>query len=491
MPTRFASFSAVLSFLGTLLFLVIRDPLPAPLLTWKIGLGILIVGLPFFFIRWTKTVGFSLVVSGMGILLAYFCVAQLQSRLLHTIKLAPGSHSVTGKITTVRERNIVKTVYVVEAESIDHHSLEESVNFLVDDRNGWPKLMVGDTATFTGKTELVSLAEDGNFGRWMRSQNMVGTVRFASISDVHSEINRSYTERIAVFHDHINDRIARLVPEPAAALVMGLLTGDRSGISPIQEEEFRRTGLSHILAISGFNITLILTLMESSLCFVPKRWRILPSGIGITVFVLFVGPSASVVRAAVMGMLGFIVASYGRQADRALLILWSAALMLAWNPLLLRDDAGFQLSFFSVIGIACFAKPLKELCVKIPEFGGLREGIAMTLSAQITTTPWLAYTFGQLSLIAPLSNILVASAIPLTMALGSIALIADLLSHTVGRFFGALAMTSSDWIIGVTTVLSALDWASIPFTLDGRLTLLCYALMANILLLRLRLTTRT
>lgn len=257
--------------------------------------------------------------------------------------------------------------------------------------------------------------------------------------------------------------ITRVLPEPHASLLTGLLTGGRSGLPQNLSNDFRTAGLSHIVAISGFNITIILTFLSSLLFFLPLKRRFWPLAIGITLFVIFVGASASVVRAGIMGILGLIAIQADRTAKPRQLILWTAFLMSMWNPLSLWYDAGFQLSFLATIGIAELGGPLKRLFRFAPESFGIRESLAATIAAEIATLPVSMLLFRQISLVAPLSNLLVAPLIPLTMLIGFIATLFGALYQPLGLLISTIAWGLLSLIIEIVHISASIPFAAIHF----------------------------
>jgi competence protein ComEC len=217
-----------------------------------------------------------------------------------------------------------------------------------------------------------------------------------------------------------------------------------------------------VLAISGFNITLILSLMSSSLFFIPKRYRLLPSGVAVVLFTIFVGMSASAERACIMGCLGLLAMQSGRLTQTRLTVLWTMAFMLLWKPQSLWDDAGFQLSFLAVISLSEYGELLTRWTKHIPEVGNLREQLHLTLTAQLLTAPWIAWIFGRVSLISPLANILVAPAIPLSMLFGTL----TLMSHLLGLSFletllQPICSLLLRWMVGIPHLLSTIPFSGI------------------------------
>jgi competence protein ComEC len=169
-----------------------------------------------------------------------------------------------------------------------------------------------------------------------------------------------------------------------------------------------------------------------------------------------VGASASVVRAAIMGVLGLFALQLGRPQTARLTALWTLFLMLAWNPLQLWYDAGFQLSFLALLGLIDIEPLLAPFFHGLPEYFGIRDALRLTIAAQIATVPWMLFLFAQLSLTAPVSNILAPPAVPYAMLLGFMSVIAGMLWFPLGQMTAAFASLLLQWIIGVASLLGSL-----------------------------------
>jgi competence protein ComEC len=256
-------------------------------------------------------------------------------------------------------------------------------------------------------------------------------------------------------------QIERLFPEPHAAFLEGLLTGSRRGIPKNLTDDFNAVGLTHIIAISGTNITIILAAVGGLLFWLPLRWRFVPSLLTLVAFTLLTGASASVVRAAIMGALGLVALQSGRLADTRLLILWAAFLMLAWNPAQLWWDASFQLSFLAVSGLGECAPLVQPVVRRFPERFGIRESLQATLSAQLATDPWILYLFGRFSLIAPLANLLVAPLVPFAMLFGFLSVTASFLWFPAGQLLSYAAWGVLQAMLSIIHALASVPLASI------------------------------
>lgn len=212
--------------------------------------------------------------------------------------------------------------------------------------------------------------------------------------------------------------------EPQASLLNGILIGNTDGMPERLNAAFQSTGTTHIVALSGFNVTIIMAIVVGWLVkIIGRRWAWLPALLLLIAFVVMSGASASVVRAAIMAVIVQVGLFAGRPMSIGRLLAYTV-LAMAWvNPLIVFHDLGFQLSFLATIGLVALSKPLVGVVPWVPAKLGLRDNLATTLAAITMTEPLLLWRFGRLSLVAPLVNILVVPLIPLAMAVGAVSLL--------------------------------------------------------------------
>ncbi|MBU1956882.1 ComEC/Rec2 family competence protein, partial [bacterium] len=228
--------------------------------------------------------------------------------------------------------------------------------------------------------------------------------------------------------------------EPHGSFMAGLLLGSRKGIPEHLMQSFNTTGLTHIIAISGYNITLVIVVISGLFGFLSRRWKVFACSFFIIIFVIMVGASAAVVRAAIMGVISLIALFFGRQYFVIIGLFGAAFFMNLWNPKILVYDIGFQLSFLATFGIVVFADRIERYFRWMPSFFGMREAVLMTLSAQILALPVIILNFGRLSVVSPIANVFVLPLIPLAMLFGFFAVL-------FGRFFGFLGYLILEFII--------------------------------------------
>jgi competence protein ComEC len=220
-----------------------------------------------------------------------------------------------------------------------------------------------------------------------------------------------------------SDALGVGMPAREAALARGFVLGEDEGIDPATKESFRRSGLSHLLAVSGENVTLLglLAIPVLALFGVPLRERLVWVLALIAVYVPVAGAGPSIQRAAVMGAIGLIATLAGRRASILFAIGVACAVTLAVDPGVARDP-GWQLSFAAVLGIVLIGRPLAAALVVRLGPGAARrtlaDGLAVTIAATLATAPLIAYRFGVVSTTTLLANILALPAVAPAMWLG-------------------------------------------------------------------------
>jgi competence protein ComEC len=272
-------------------------------------------------------------------------------------------------------------------------------------------------------------------------------------------IGRTYQVEVADHHlDPIPELLGGLrrallhglnatVPEPEAALGAGILLGERAGIAPEVSDAFARAGLTHVVAISGWNIAIVAALVAGMTRPLARHRGGRIAGIGVATgavagYVLLTGASPSVVRAALMAG-ALLLARLGGSRGHAIGALQLAALaMLLAAPMVLWD-VGFQLSALATAGLIWFADPIEQRLARWP--GLVREPLALTLASQVTSLPVILLNFERLSLVAPLANVAVVPLVPVVMLMSTLAAVIGAVDATVHL---PLAGDAARWATG-------------------------------------------
>ena len=225
----------------------------------------------------------------------------------------------------------------------------------------------------------------------------------------------------------LGEPLRRLVPEPESGILLGIALGDRASITADLAYAFARSGTSHLLAISGFNMTLVAAAVASVLRrHTGPRRRSIAVVLAVVLYSLLVGLGASVVRSAIMATATALGLALGRRAAAANGLCAAIAVMLVLDPATLID-AGFLLSAAATGGLLAFQSPLAARLRRLPSIVG--DGLAATLAATLPTLPIIAGIFGRISVVSPLANVVAVPLFPILMvtsvataALGAISL---------------------------------------------------------------------
>ncbi|MEO9323587.1 ComEC/Rec2 family competence protein [Nocardioides sp. C4-1] len=279
----------------------------------------------------------------------------------------------------------------------------------------------------------------------------------------------------------IRDAVAHR-PDDQRALVPALVTGDDAGLDPALEDAFRTTGLTHLTAVSGTNLTLVVgfLLVLARWCRVRGRWLVPVAGLGIIGFLLVARAEPSVLRAATMGTVGLLaLGSNGRlRATRGLGV--AVVVLLLVQPAL-ATSAGFALSALATAGIVLLAPGWRDAMARwLPRW--LAEAVAVPAAAQVACTPVVAALSGQVSIVAVLANLVVAPAVGPATVLGLGGGLVALVSAPLGRLLGTGAGWCVGWIAavarrGAELPLAAVEWGTGATALVV-LTAACVALAA-------------
>lgn len=337
---------------------------------------------------------------------------------------------------------------------------------------GEPRWRYGDRVRIIGNLETPPEFESFSYRDYLARLGVYSQVRQAEVEFLAAEQGHWLYQPIFNFKAHALNTLEQLFPEPHAALLQGILLGVESRIPQTIKDQFSTTGTSHIVAISGFNIAILVGLFMTLFSRVagPNRGALLTIAV-IVFYTVLVGASASVVRAAIMGSLGVIGQRLGRSGAGLNLLALAAFGMTLVNPLTLWD-VGFQLSAAATLGLIVYGDALKvglqtwlekrlapSQAARLANFAS--DLFLLTLAAQITTLPILAYTFRQVSIISLVANVLILPVQPAVMILGGVALLLGLAWLPLGQLAAWLAYPFTAYTLAFVDVFARVPGASL------------------------------
>jgi len=353
----------------------------------------------------------------------------------------------------------------------------------------------GDRLRIEGKLQTPTDAGDFSYREYLARQGVYSIMSRPRLTVLARDQGFAPLGWLYAFKARAKRVIAQILPEPQASLLTGILLGDDSGIPKSMQDAFRTTGTTHIIAISGYNVTILIGLISlGAVRLLGRRRAFYALVAGLLIYMVLVGASASVVRAVIMGIVFLLATHVGRQGVALNTLFFTGLAMTAYDPDWLWD-VGFQLSFVATLSLILYATPLQKTVegwletfevfktskVLPPVMDVLSDALLVTLAAQIATMPLLAYYFRQLSLVSLLTNGLVLPAQPGVMVTGGLALLAGLVWLPLGQATGWVAWLFLAWTTGIVELTARIPGAVIKLgEVSTVLVIGYYALLAAV-----------
>ncbi|MEA3334825.1 MAG: ComEC/Rec2 family competence protein [Chloroflexota bacterium] len=398
----------------------------------------------------------------------------------------------------------------------------------------FPELQYGDRIKVQGRLEAPPVFKGFDYRAYLARQGIHTLIQRPKVSITTHGQGHPFWQILYNIRTNAQTAIGQLIPEPEAALLSGILLGVETGIDRELYDQFNLTGVSHIIVISGSNITIIAGVMTALFGrLLGKRRAFYPVIAGIVLYTLLVGADSSVTRAAIMGGLYAWATYLGRQSTAFVSLFVAGFVMTLINPLALWD-VGFQLSFMATLSLMLFtpgmtawfegsfdrlffgierrfarrgvaASPCRRIApsplprapeshpLRVALLGFLSDALIVTLAAQILTLPLVAYYFGRVSLVSPLANLLVLPVQPPIMIWGGLAVIVGLISDLLtsdpltsvslilwplARFLILIPWLALHWTVLVVKALAPLPMAALNVDLSPAILLGFYGLVA-------------
>ncbi|MBI4812222.1 ComEC/Rec2 family competence protein [Candidatus Falkowbacteria bacterium] len=329
--------------------------------------------------------------------------------------------------------------------------------------NLYPAYQYGDELEIKCKLEKPEQIRDFAYDRYLARYDIYSVCYWPEIRLLASGKSNKFYQNIFIFKNKLREIIDAGLPEPESNLAGPLILGGQKGMGEKLRQKFSQTGLSHITAVSGMNVSMLAVMVAFLLYGAGLRRSCVfyASTAFLIVYVILVGAPASAMRAGLMGFLVLWALHLGRLNKLTNSLALAAAILLLINPKLLRDDIGFQLSFLAIAGLIYLYPLLDERLqkIKIPKLAGLRDIFSATLAAQIFTLPIIALNFSQVSAIAPIANLVVLWTLPFVTAAIIAALLLGFLFLAFSFLFFAPSLIFLKYIIFAVEQLSKVPYA--------------------------------
>jgi len=381
----------------------------------------------------------------------------------------------------IRENSQKLKIEIYSAKSVESsvppkaeqsNRVENLVGVVLVTIRRYPEYKYGDRIKIIGKLEEPDETEDFSYKNYLMKDGIYSVMAFPKTELLEKEPYRGlssiFFSGVLEFKQKLRESIRKNYSPPQSLILEGTVLGDNGVMSQDLKDKLNITGLRHIIAVSGTHVIILSTIIMS-LLLALGFWRgqaFYITIIFICLYIVMTGLPASGVRAGIMGGLYLLSQKLGRQSVGPRVIILSCAIMLLINPLLLFYDIGFQLSFLAVMGLIYlepFIKNFLKILTKIilPAVGDKVENllgmISATFAAQIFTLPIIVYNFGNISLVSPITNILVLPVVYWLMIFGFLSSFLGIISQFLGWIFALPSWLLLSYFLKITDFFSQ-EW---------------------------------
>ncbi len=390
-----------------------------------------------------------------------------------------------GTLSSLLELNGIKTTAIVKAESDSYYNQRGQLTFdashlrLADSSGALPgKLRIsgfGEPAVFRGDTVRIQ----GRFYKTLGSRQL-------GMSYADLEVLSSGGNSVDNIRRNFSAGLASAVPEPQASFGLGLLIGQRTTLPKDVADQLSAIGLTHIIAVSGYNLTIIVRGVRRLLGKRSKYQVTVISFALIGTFLLMTGMSASIVRAAIVSSLSIIAAYYGRSFKPLLLISLAAAITAGFNPSYIWSDIGWYLSFLAFFGVMILSPLIIKRIYSDRRPSMLTMLVSESACAMLMTMPLIMFVFKQVSIVALPANVLLVPLVPLAMLVALIAGLAGMFVPLIAGLFAWPAMMLLTAMLDAVMLISKIPGALLQqaLSLTGLLTIYSLVCISAVIMWR-------
>ncbi len=393
----------------------------------------------------------------------YFQIQSIVSNkhFLSSFFVAP-SVQITAKVQGMYKEAEHDRVYTMKLLKLWNISLQKNVLFRATfDKN----LDIFEWDILTFESPLYPVRWEERYQMYLYQQSIYFQVFPLSFQVLWNEPSFILFRSLQWFRDQLLSKIEQSFPKNEALFLGGILLWARESMERDLLQDFNASGLTHIIAVSGANITIIILFCSFCFAYFPPLLRTSLLFCIIVLFVLLVGLTPPVLRAACMWVIIYMVTQSGRQVQTFTLLCLVLLVFTVYNPLSLVYDISLQLSFWAVLGVIYFYPIFEKVFSFLPKFLMIRESILMTLSATLTTLPLMILNFWQFSLVAPLSNLFVWWTIPLAMLGWFLSLVFSFLSVTLHQILSFITYLFLRYDIFMVQFFWNWQWSTLNFAL--------------------------
>ena len=405
----------------------------------------------------------------------------------------PEEVTIKALITSNASEKEYKYTYIVTVSEINGEKLEKGIQLMLNIKKNKIKKdapKFGNIVEITGTYEEPSTARNFkgfDYRQYLKSRNIYGTIDCEKYEIIATNKINVASNIVNYVQNNIKENMFNILDEEQSALCVGILIGDREKISDITEDNFKKSNLTHMLAVSGSHITYIIVALTTILSKTNRKFSLIITIFFLLFFTVLTGFTASVLRASIMGIITLLASILHRKSDTINNLGISSIIILIYNPYLLVD-AGFLLSYAGTIGIILFSKKIsngisiivnkinpnllnkeqnnnskiffvKSIIEKIILY--VISSLSVTLSANIVIIPIMAYMFSTISFTFWISNILAGPVMEVVTIFGFIVYFISIIFPILAQFLGIALNLLLTVLLKIAEISSKIPGASI------------------------------
>lgn len=338
----------------------------------------------------------------------------------------------------------------------------------------------GDEIEFTGTLKrpenfITDTGKVFDYINYLRKDGILYVMSYPEIEVISQGHGNFIKSALFAFREKFLQNLNFAIKSPENLLMGGLILGERAAFSQELRQDFIDTGTIHIVALSGYNVSIVADWFMKIFSFLPRNFGFGAGIFSVLLFVLMTGANSTAVRAGIMAILALFARATGRNYEAGRGLILAAMAMVLWNPFLLAYDVSFELSVLATVAVIFLAPKIEKYFLWVTQNFGLREIVSVTVAAYVFVLPFILYQMGNFSLVALPANILVLPAIPPTMFFGFLTGLAGLLWSGFALPFSVIAELLLSYELGVIRLFANFPFASFSFPYFSLiLTLLIY-----------------
>ena len=354
--------------------------------------------------------------------------------------------------------------YLIEVEVLGDSRYENlDLGKILVKRSTFPRLDIGQVCLISGNFVEPKNFDDFDYKTYLKNKSIYLILENANLKCLPISKNREgnlFVNKLIDAKNKLIKIIDKNLPEPQSSLLAGILFGQKRAFSEEFNLNTRISGVSHIVAASGYNITILVLVVNRLFFFIKKKPRIIVSIIVLWCFCIISGLSSSIIRASIMSTIALVSIMFGRDNSIHISLPLASLIFTIINPVIVFD-VGFQLSILATMGLIYLSPSLEVLLEKLSKKqpqGFVKEYVLTTLSCTLATLPISIFTFKTFSIWSVLANTLILPVVESTMLWGVLAMIVNILSPVIGKLMFLIVYVQLKYFELVVSAIGSLNF---------------------------------